>query len=170
MTETVIEPPKASPPQAGEPKPGAGKKPRKHFFVIGLVVAGFVLYFAIRALHGGSRSGEGEGEVRTVPVAKAALEDLTQDLTLTAEFRPYQQVLVHAKVSGYVQSINVDIGDHLKAGQVLAELEVPEVKEDLRRASAALALVISWCTNGSTAVTSERSSCPMDLVRGLRPL
>jgi RND family efflux transporter MFP subunit len=47
--------------------------------------------------------------------------------------------MVHAKVSGYVQSIRVDIGDHVQAGEPLATLEVPELNDDVNRASAALA-------------------------------
>jgi RND family efflux transporter MFP subunit len=46
---------------------------------------------------------------------------------------------VHAKVSGYVQSIRVDIGDHVQAGEPLAKLEIPELNDDLNRASAVLA-------------------------------
>jgi multidrug resistance efflux pump len=47
--------------------------------------------------------------------------------------------LAHPKVSGYVQSIRVDIGDHLHADEPLAKLEVPELNDDVNRASAALA-------------------------------
>lgn len=43
---------------------------------------------------------------------------------------------MHAKVSGYVRKINVDIGDHVKTGQVLAVLEVPELMAQLQGASA----------------------------------
>jgi RND family efflux transporter MFP subunit len=76
---------------------------------------------------------------QTVPIAKASRENLTRDISLYGEFRPYQEILVHAKVSGYVQSIGVDIGDHVQAGEPLAKLEVPELNDDLNRASAALA-------------------------------
>jgi multidrug efflux pump subunit AcrA (membrane-fusion protein) len=48
-----------------------------------------------------------------VPVAKVGRADLASDLTLTAEFEPYQQIDVMAKVAGYVQLINVDIGDRV---------------------------------------------------------
>src|SRR5581483_1501262 len=54
-----------------------------------------------------------------------------------AEFRPYLQVELHAKVSGYVDHINVDIGDQVKAGQLLATLEVPELQSELNRSIAA---------------------------------
>ncbi len=46
---------------------------------------------------------------------------------------------MHAKVSGYVQSIGVDIGDHVQVGEPLAKLEIPELNDDLNRASAVLA-------------------------------
>src|ERR1700742_2699311 len=62
-----------------------------------------------------------------VPMVKADREDLANEISLYGEFRPYQQILVHAKVSGYVQSIDVDIGDHVRAGQALAKLEIPEL-------------------------------------------
>jgi RND family efflux transporter MFP subunit len=71
------------------------------------------------------------------PVAVAARHDLTQRVTLTAELRPYQEVSVFAKVSGYLRTMNVDYGDKVKAGQVLATLETPEQREELVRAEAA---------------------------------
>jgi RND family efflux transporter MFP subunit len=76
---------------------------------------------------------------QTVSVAKASRANLIKDISLYAEFRPYQQILLHAKVSGYVQAIRVDIGDHVQAGEPLATLEVPELNDDVNRASAALA-------------------------------
>jgi RND family efflux transporter MFP subunit len=72
-----------------------------------------------------------------VAVARVSRQDLYNELTIPAEFRPYLQVELHAKVSGYVQQINVDIGDRVKAGQLLAKLEVPELKDELDRAIAA---------------------------------
>ena len=43
-----------------------------------------------------------------------------------------------AKVSGYIREINVDIGDRVREGQVLATLEIPEMQDDLTRAAAAI--------------------------------
>lgn len=73
----------------------------------------------------------------TVAVAKVARRDLYNEISIPAEFRPYQQVELHAKVSGFLQQINVDIGDRVKAGQLLAKLEVPELKDELDRGKAA---------------------------------
>src|SRR5437879_3658311 len=71
-----------------------------------------------------------------VAVAKVGAADLTRDIVLTGEFRPYQVIEVHAKVAGYLKRINIDVGDRVQAGQILATLEVPEMKDDLAHAAA----------------------------------
>ena len=88
-----------------------------------------------------SKSGPDSAKVSapvTVAVAKAGKEDLSRDLVLTAELRPYQEIQVMAKVSGYVKVIYVDIGDKVRKGQLLAVLEVPEMADDLAHAASAL--------------------------------
>jgi RND family efflux transporter MFP subunit len=72
----------------------------------------------------------------TVAVAKTTIEDLSRDLVLTAEFRPFQEVDVMAKVAGYVKVIYVDVGDRVKELQPLAVLEIPEMADDRARAQA----------------------------------
>ena len=47
-------------------------------------------------------------------VAKATVEDLSRGINLTAEFKPFQEVDLMAKVAGYVKQINVDVGDRVK--------------------------------------------------------
>ena len=53
--------------------------------------------------------------------------DIHRFVTLPGTLRANQQVTLHAKVAGYLKSISVDKGDNVKAGQVLAELELPEI-------------------------------------------
>ena len=72
----------------------------------------------------------------TVAVAVVTREDLFKELTVQAEFRPYQEIDLHAKASGYLQQIKVDIGDSVKAGDLIGVLEVPELEDDLARAVA----------------------------------
>ena len=73
-----------------------------------------------------------------VAVAQASTRDLSRDVVLTAEFKPFQQVDVMAKVAGFVKNINVDVGDRVKQGQLIAVLEVPEMASDIARAQATL--------------------------------
>lgn len=74
--------------------------------------------------------------VPSVAVTKAVREDLFTEMTIPAEFRPYAEIELHAKVSGFLQRINVDFGDQVKAGQSLATLEVPELQDELNSALA----------------------------------
>src|SRR5438552_1732196 len=75
-------------------------------------------------------------DVPTVAVAKATTEELSHGLPLTAEFKPFQEIDVMAKVAGYVKEIRVDVGDRVTQGQLLATLEIPEMVDDLARAQA----------------------------------
>ncbi len=77
-------------------------------------------------------------DLSTVAVAKVGTQDLSHTLMLTAEFKPFQEVDVMAKVAGYVKEINVDVGDRVNQNQALATLEVPEMADDLNRAGAAV--------------------------------
>jgi RND family efflux transporter MFP subunit len=74
----------------------------------------------------------------SVAVARVAVADLNNEMNLTGDLKPFQEVEVMAKVAGYVRGIHVDIGDRVRKGQLLAELEVPELAEDLTQAKAAL--------------------------------
>jgi RND family efflux transporter MFP subunit len=76
--------------------------------------------------------------VPSVPAVRVTRANLSAAITLTGEFIPFQDVDVMAKVSGYISSIKVDIGDRVRQGQVLAILEVPEMQNDLTRALAAI--------------------------------
>ena len=58
--------------------------------------------------------------------------NISHVLSLAGQFQPYQVIDVHAKVSGYVRHIYVDIGDRVRAGQTLAVLEVPELNAQYR--------------------------------------
>ena len=72
----------------------------------------------------------------TVAVARVTCKDLHNEMTIPAEFRPYEEVELHAKVSGFVREMKVDFGDRVKAGQLLATLEVPELQDELHNAIA----------------------------------
>jgi RND family efflux transporter MFP subunit len=92
------------------------------------------------------------GPVLTVPVATAGLASLENDLVLTAEFRPYQEVDVMAKIAGYVKEIGVDIGDHVRRDAILATLEVPEIQDDVAKAKAGVAAAEANIVTAQAAV------------------
>lgn len=72
----------------------------------------------------------------TAAVALVSRGSLTNDLTIAGQFQAFQEVDLHAKVSGYIRRINVDIGDRVHQGQILAVLEVPELNAQVQGAEA----------------------------------
>jgi RND family efflux transporter MFP subunit len=72
----------------------------------------------------------------TAAVSAVQRGNISHVLSLAGQFQPYQMVDVHAKVSGYVRNIYVDIGDRVHAGQTLAMLEVPELNAQYRGSQA----------------------------------
>lgn len=75
-------------------------------------------------------------DLAVVPVVKVQRANLFESVVLTGEFQPYQEVDVLAKVSGYLKTIRVDIGDRVREGDLLATLEIPEMEDDQKRAKA----------------------------------
>jgi RND family efflux transporter MFP subunit len=72
------------------------------------------------------------GQVVTVGVTKVVKKTLSRQITLSSELVPFQEIDVYAKESGYVQKLDVDYGTRVKAGQVLAILEIPELQAQLQ--------------------------------------
>ncbi len=117
----------------------AARKPAWRFG--GLLAAGVLMLVTWRGLtvHAkatGPAAASPEGTLPLIPVARVVRQDLFNEVPIPAEFRPYEEVELHAKVAGYVKDMNVDFGDHVKAGKLLATLEVPELKDELDHALA----------------------------------
>lgn len=110
---------------------------KKRFAIFGIAAAVLVSLLWV-ALHSHAQNSTGTDSLAlpTVAVAKVMREDLSRKMTIEAEFRPYVEVALHAKVSGYVDQMNVDFGDKVKAGELLATIEVPELHDQLRNAIA----------------------------------
>lgn len=75
-------------------------------------------------------------EPTVVAVANPTRESLTRKATLNGELRAYQDVDLYAKIAGYLKTIKVDAGTIVEAGQLLAELEVPELVHELSQSTA----------------------------------
>lgn len=74
----------------------------------------------------------------SVAVAKVSRKNLAETLTISAELVPFQEIDVYAKESGYVTDLQVDYGTHVKAGDVMAVLEIPELESQLKEDEAAI--------------------------------
>lgn len=74
-----------------------------------------------------------------LPTARPATGTIHRWIALPSTLAPWQQAALFAKVTGYIKKIDVDKGDTVKAGQAIAEIEVPELEADLTRYEAELA-------------------------------
>ncbi|MBL9038932.1 MAG: efflux RND transporter periplasmic adaptor subunit [Archangium sp.] len=101
-----------------------------------LVVAGAVPKLRRGALVD-AQHAQALGPPRVV-VAVVAKAPGAYELTLPGSVAPKQSSVVYARGAGFVRKFYVDLGDAVKAGQVLADIETPEVDEDVKRARARL--------------------------------
>lgn len=110
----------------------------KSFLVLSAIIvaaclAGW-LRFAPKSVKAEPRTEE--SYLQPVAVALVKRSPIVNSVTLSGSFRANQEVDVHAKVAGYIQKIFVDVGDKVRAGQVLAILEVPELNAQVVGAKA----------------------------------
>jgi RND family efflux transporter MFP subunit len=105
-----------------------------------------------------STSHSGSTDVPTVGVTRVQHRTLGSTLVIAGEFKPFQDVDIHAKVAGYIRHIYVDVGDHVKEGQILAVLEVPELAAQLSGAEAAVRAAQEQIRRGQGDLQRAQSS------------
>lgn len=107
---------------------------RSHIFLA------LIILFDLMSGCGGSRkvSADDPGNALPAAVVRATRHDLSSTLEIASEFQPYQEIQVYAKVSGYIQKLYVDWGTHVKQGQLMAVLEIPELQQQLQQDEAAV--------------------------------
>lgn len=120
--------------------PKAIRRSRKWPLALGIAVilCALAIFIFRSGQNVSGEAGAASSRLQVVAVARVVREDLAQTLTISAEFRPYQQAALHAKIAGFLQSISVDVGDHVREGQAIAQLDVPELKNELDKATATL--------------------------------
>ena len=129
--------------------------PRKRilWIAVALLLVGAVVLFTL--LH---KSKAPAVAPRSAAVVSVSIGDLSSSLTVAGQFQPYQEVDLHAKVSGYIRWIKVDIGDRVRQGEVLAALEVPELQDQLQGAQAEVRHSQSEITRAQSEVVSAQST------------
>jgi len=107
------------------------------FFLI-LFFAGLLISCGGRAVSAKAGGGTATASGPEVGVVRAVRTNLQQTLEVSSELVPFQQIDVYAKESGFVRQLNVDFGTHVKTGQVMAVLEIPELEIQLQEDQAAI--------------------------------
>jgi RND family efflux transporter MFP subunit len=112
------------------------------FAAIAILVAGGVVAGGLVTRHNQGEQLQAGAAERSVPtVSLVSLKDIpASDLELPARIEAWARAPIYARVSGYLARWNVDIGTPVKAGQVLAQIDTPDLDQDLRQAQAQLAV------------------------------
>src|SRR6202043_1025016 len=92
--------------------------------------------------------------VPTVALAQLARGDTGQSLILPGTIQPYNKAAIYARVAGYLKSWEQDIGAEVKAGQLLASIDTPDLDQQLAQARANL--TSAEANEQLAAVTAQR--------------
>ncbi|HTC45697.1 MAG TPA: efflux RND transporter periplasmic adaptor subunit [Candidatus Aquilonibacter sp.] len=128
---------------------------KRILWIAGLFCLLLVALFLIVRNHYGKAPAE---QPRAAAVVAVTRGNLASSLTVAGQFQPYQQVDLHAKVSGYIRWIKVDIGDRVRQGEVLALLEVPELQNQVEGAQAEVRHSQSDITRAQSEIVSAEST------------
>jgi RND family efflux transporter MFP subunit len=135
-------------------------KPQPWLKPAGFAVAGLAVLVLAAGVLGRAKASQdlhvvsSDQAVPTVSVIHPAASDGEQSLTLPGNFQAFNDAQIHARVSGYLKHWFTDIGARVRAGQVLAEIDTPELDQQLAQALANLATARSNQTLART--TSAR--------------
>ena len=105
--------------------------------VLGGLVLGFVPRWREKRM---AVSDMDQLAVPSVSVVSPAPELAEDKLVLPAEIRPWREAAIYARANGYLKDWQADIGAHVLSGQQLAEIETPDLDQQLEQAKAQLAL------------------------------
>jgi RND family efflux transporter MFP subunit len=105
-------------------------RPRRPAFVA-------LLAFLVLA-EGCGKAQEIQAAAPQVAVVRVTQRSVSNTLEIASEFQPFQEIDAYAKVSGYIQKLYVDWGSHVKQGQLLAVLEIPELQQQIEEDQASV--------------------------------
>jgi RND family efflux transporter MFP subunit len=100
-------------------------------------------------------------ETRTavrVKTVKPTRQEFARKVTLPASVRADAEVTLYAKVTGYLKTITKDRGDRVKAGELIALLEIPEMTSEIAHAKASFAIEESTCKRLEAIRKAEKSA------------
>ena len=120
-----------------------GKK-RKYmwvFLLLGTLLLGGAAMFSLKAI------GRSSPKIEPEKLARTERVDLARSVVATGKIEPTTKVEIKSKASGIVQSLPVNVGDVVRKGQVICELDKNDLQPRLREAQAALAVAEAAITS-----------------------
>jgi HlyD family secretion protein len=112
---------------------GNGKKKTRKWWIIG-----GTLFLVVILVGGLVAAKSGGNKIEPSKLAKAEKGDLAKSVVATGKIEPITKVEIKSKASGIVKKLYIEAGDHVKKGQVLAELDREEIQANVRASEAQL--------------------------------
>jgi len=125
--------------------------------LVGLVVIGVVPRLRQNAELVAASTAPDAG-VLSVGVVPPKRADGPIDLVLPSNIQAIEETAIYARTSGYVRERYVDIGDRVAAGKVLAQIDTPELDQELSQARAALAQTRSGLAQARASLTQAQAN------------
>jgi RND family efflux transporter MFP subunit len=128
----------SSPPNAKRETPPAKKSGLLAIIVLAILIVAGAFALMRRLTERGALAKETERlAIPTVGVIKPSAEPAADQLVLPAQLQAYVESAIYARTNGYLLRWNKDIGSQVKKGELLAEIDTPEVDQELSQAKAA---------------------------------
>ncbi len=124
-----------------EPRPPVSRRKLGLFGLVAVIGAGLIVATGIRAREDSSarlKEWTDAQAIPTVAVAPPSARALNPTIDLPGRLEAYSRAPIFARVSGYLKSWSADIGAKVKAGDVIAEIEAPDLDQQLLQARADL--------------------------------
>ena len=143
-----------------EQRPPVSRRKLGIFGVVALIGAGLIVATGIRAREESGvklREWTDNQAIPTVAVAFPNARALNPTIDLPGRLEAYSRAPIFARVSGYLKSCSADIGARVKAGQVIAEIEAPDLDQQLLQARADLTSQQSSAKLSEATLTRRKS-------------
>jgi membrane fusion protein, multidrug efflux system len=139
-SQSILEP-QHTPPEVTAPPELPAAPPRRAVIIVGLVVVVLVLS-GVASMFSRFRAGRALAKeteidsVATVAVVHPIAEKPDEELVLPASLQAYEESPIYARTNGYLLHWYRDIGSHIHQGELLADIDTPEVDQELSQARA----------------------------------
>jgi len=151
-------------PVVAVPSSGGGGKTKAVvvIIIIGIIFVGLVAFGGLprliqhEALVQSTKKQMAQTMSVTVTVAQPG--KAVEDFTLPGATEPIQDAQIYARVSGYLHKRYVNIGDHVHAGQILADIEVPEIDQQVAAAESAVTQAEAGLDNSKEALVRAEAA------------
>lgn len=146
----------------------AAAESRRRRWTVGAIASGAILALGLGLASRSDSKSEPGAERPAVIFVPAHRGKAGSDVTLPASLMPLQEATLYARTAGYVKHWHTEMGDHVKAGQLLAEIEVPELEREIEQANANLGQIRAQLdlarltANRYRALLKEEAVSPQD--------